>query len=117
MAPPVRPPLREPSYFVLAALQTGPRHGYAIIQAVLELTSGRLKLAVGTLYSVLDRLSGEGYIEVTGEEIVNGRARRYYALTGSGLTALIEEADRMAQAASVVARPTRTTTMNLGYST
>jgi PadR family transcriptional regulator, regulatory protein PadR len=101
MTPP-RQTLREPSYFVLAALQTGPRHGYAIIQTVLELTDGRLKLAVGTLYSVLDRLSGEGWIEVTGEEIVNGRARRYYTLTDAGHSTLVAEAERMARAARVV---------------
>ena len=112
-----RQPLREPSYFVLAALQARPQHGYSIIQTVLELSEGRLKLAVGTLYSVLDRLAGEGYIEVTGEEIVNGRARRYYQLTDSGRTALIHEAERMAQAASLVSRPSKSATANLGYAT
>src|SRR5690349_24207441 len=114
MSQPSRSPLREPSFFILAALQAGPRHGYSIIKAVVELSDGRLKLAVGTLYSVLDRLAGENFIEVTGEEIVNGRARRYYALTDAGRCILVEEADRLAQAASVVVRPTRSTSSIVG---
>ncbi|WP_433604905.1 PadR family transcriptional regulator [Dactylosporangium sp. CA-139114] len=97
-----RPPMREPSYFVLAALLDGPRHGYVVIQRVAELSGDRVRLAAGSLYSVLDRLLGEGLVAVTGEEIVNGRARRYYALTDTGREALNEEAARMAEAARIV---------------
>jgi PadR family transcriptional regulator len=104
MSPASRPPLSEPSYFVLAALQDGPRHGYAIIKVILELSDNRLTLAVGTLYSVLDRLAREAYVVVTGEEIVNGRARRYYAITEPGRAALHREAERMAAAARLVTR-------------
>jgi PadR family transcriptional regulator, regulatory protein PadR len=97
--------MSEPAYFVLAALLAGPLHGYAITKAMPQLTDGRFTLAVGTLYSVLDRLTGEGYVEVTGEEIVNGRARRYFALTDTGRAALQAEAERMTQAARVVQLP------------
>ena len=38
------------------------------------------------------------------EEIVNGRARRYYALTSDGRAALQAEAVRLAEAARVVTR-------------
>lgn len=100
-----RASMSEPSYFVLAALMDGPLHGYAIIKAVPDLSGGRFTLAVGTLYSVLDRLAREQYVTVTGEEIVNGRARRYFALTEAGRSALQYEADRMAQAARVVNLP------------
>jgi len=100
-----RAPMSEPSYFVLAALMNGPLHGYAIIKAALDLSGGRFTLAVGTLYSVLDRLAREEYVTVAGEEIVNGRARRYFALTDAGRSALQYEADRMAQAARVVNLP------------
>lgn len=97
-----RPALREPSYFVLAALLDGPLHGYAVIKRVAELSDGRVTLAAGSLYSVIDRLLGEGLITADGEEIVNGRARRYYRLTDEGYGVLTEEADRLAQAARVV---------------
>ena len=97
-----RPALREPSYFVLAALLGGPLHGYAVIKRVTELSDERVKLAAGSLYSVIDRLLGEGLVTADGEEIVNGRARRYYRLTDEGHCVLTEEADRLARAARVV---------------
>lgn len=94
--------MREPSYFVLAALIHGPQYGYAITQKVADLSHGRVRLAAGSLYSVIDRLVGEKLIAPTREEIVNGRARRYYALTDAGSAALTAEATRMAQAAQIV---------------
>jgi PadR family transcriptional regulator, regulatory protein PadR len=94
--------MREPTYFVLAALLDGPLHGYAIIQRVVELSGDRVRLATGTLYTALDRLTAEGYVRLVSEEIVNGRARRSYGLTDSGAAALRAEAARMEQAAAVV---------------
>ncbi len=94
--------MRESTYFVLAALLDSARHGYAIIKKVEELSGGRVKLAAGTLYATLDRLSAEGHVRADGEEVVNGRARRYYALTEGGSAALREEAARMAAAAKIV---------------
>ncbi|GIE85192.1 hypothetical protein Areg01_03220 [Actinoplanes regularis] len=73
-----------------------------MVKRVEELSGGRVKLAAGSLYSVLDRLLGEGFVIADGEEIVNGRARRYYRLTENGQAVLAEEADRLAKAARVV---------------
>lgn len=98
----MRAPLREPSYFILAALLDGPLHGYAVIKRVDELSSGRVRLAAGTLYAALDRLAAEGLLTVVSEEIVNGRARRYYGLTENGNAAVRAEAERMAAAAALV---------------
>jgi DNA-binding PadR family transcriptional regulator len=95
-------PLREPTYFVLASLLDGPLHGYAIIQRAGELSGGRVRLATGTLYTALDRLTTEGFVELVREEIVHGRTRRSYGLTSSGAGVLRAEATRMAQAASLV---------------
>jgi PadR family transcriptional regulator, regulatory protein PadR len=94
--------MREPSYFMLASLLDGPLHGYAIIQRTSELSGGRVRLATGTLYTALDRLTAEGYVELVREEIVNGRVRRSYGLTSSGAGALRAEAQRMAEAARLV---------------
>jgi DNA-binding PadR family transcriptional regulator len=94
--------MREPTYFVLAALMDGPLHGYAIIRKAGELSGGRVRLVTGTLYTALDRLSAEGYVRLVSEEIVNGRARRSYGLTDDGSAALHAQAARMAQAASIV---------------
>src|SRR4051812_41551044 len=97
--------MREPTYFILAALQDEPRHGYAILTRVAELSDQRVSLATGTLYQALDRLAREALIEVVRDEVVNGRARRHYALTPDGRSALEAEAVRMASAARVVLRP------------
>ena len=94
--------MREPTYFILAALQDEPRHGYAIIKQTEALSGGRVKPATGTLYTALDRLTGEGLVHVVREEVVNGRARRYYALTPQGRAALEAEAAHLAAAARVV---------------
>jgi PadR family transcriptional regulator, regulatory protein PadR len=94
--------MREPTYYVLASLLDGPLHGYAIIKRAAELSGGRVRMATGTLYTALDRLAGEGYVQVVREEIVNGRARRSYALTEPGAAALRAEAARMAVAAQLV---------------
>jgi PadR family transcriptional regulator len=103
-------PMREPTYFVLASLLAGPLHGYAIIKRSGELSGGRVRLATGTLYTALDRLTAQGYVRLVGEEIVNGRARRSYGLTDSGAAALRAEAVRMAEAARVVTDRTQATT-------
>ena len=97
--------MREPTYFILAALQHEPGHGYAILSRVAALSGDRVRLATGTLYQALDRLTRDGLIEVVREEVVNGRARRHYALTPDGRSALQAEAVRMASAAQVVLRP------------
>jgi PadR family transcriptional regulator, regulatory protein PadR len=97
-------PMREPTYYILAALLDGPMHGYAIIKHAAKASGGRVNLAVGTLYGALDRLAGEGRVAVDREETVEGRTRRYYRLTDLGRQALIEEAARMRHAAGVVTR-------------
>jgi PadR family transcriptional regulator, regulatory protein PadR len=95
-------PMREPTYFVLASLLQGPLHGYAIIKRAEELSGGRVRLATGTLYTALDRLTAEGYVTLVSEEVVAGRIRRSYGLTDGGSAALRAEAQRMAEAARLV---------------
>jgi DNA-binding PadR family transcriptional regulator len=94
--------MREPTYFVLAALLRGPLHGYAIMKRAEELSDGRVRLATGTLYTALDRLTSEGHVELVSEERVGGRVRRTYGLTDGGSAALRAEAVRMAEAARLV---------------
>lgn len=101
--------MREPTFFVLAALLRGPLHGYAIMKRAEELSDGRVRLATGTLYTALDRLTAEGRVELVGEENVGGRVRRTYGLTEGGSAALRAEAVRMAEAAQLVLGPARAT--------
>jgi PadR family transcriptional regulator PadR len=91
-----------PAFFVLTALADGPRHGYGIVGEVAELSQGRVKLKIGSLYGVLDRLATDGLIEADREEAHDGRLRRYYRLTRDGRSALAEEANLRAATARVV---------------
>jgi DNA-binding PadR family transcriptional regulator len=93
-------PLREPAFLVLTALAGGSMHGYALVEDVLRLSDGQVRLHTGTLYGVLDRLREAGLIVVDREEIVDSRLRRYYALTDTGIARLAAEAERMRRNAS-----------------
>src|SRR5262249_32932053 len=73
---------------LLAALEDGPRHGYAVIEALGRSTSGgRLDLPTGTIYPALRRLEQAGLIKGSWS-IVAGRQRREYRLTSAGSRAL-----------------------------
>ena len=87
--------MREPTFWILTALASAPCHGWALIREAGRLSDGRVKLQTGTLYAALDRLVDEGLVELDRQEIVDGRARRYYRLTDDGAFALTEEATRL----------------------
>jgi PadR family transcriptional regulator, regulatory protein PadR len=96
--------LRPASYFVLASLLDGALHGYAIASRAAELSDGQVRLTAGTLYGALDRMAGQGLVQIDREETVEGRLRRYYRLSDQGRDAVVREADRLAAAAEVVKR-------------
>lgn len=87
--------MQEPTLLLLTALADAPRHGYALIQEIDAISGGRVKMRTGTLYGALDRLLQQGLIEVSAEEVVDGRARRTYALTDGGRGVLAAEAERL----------------------
>ena len=97
-----RPPLREPTFFVLMALLPAPLHGYGIIKAVEEMSDGRVRLRAGTLYAALERLENEGCVVLDREESEGGPPRRYYRLTPAGVTLLEDESRRLADNAKLV---------------
>jgi DNA-binding PadR family transcriptional regulator len=92
----------EPAYLVLAALANGERHGYGIVGEVAEITDGQVRLGTGTLYGVLDRLVADGQVAPGRDEVVDGRLRRYYRITGAGRQVLTEELERQESAARAV---------------
>ncbi|GAA1194229.1 DNA-binding PadR family transcriptional regulator [Kitasatospora gansuensis] len=96
--------LQEPTRLVLTALADAPRHGYAIIQEVLAISGGQSRLSTGTLYTALDRLLQQGLVRIESEQVVSGRLRRTFALTGQGQDLLAEEAGRLRTAAAEVER-------------
>ena len=99
--------MTEPAFFILTALADRPRHGYGIVGETAKLSDGRVRLKVGTLYGVLDRLADQGLVELDHEEVQQGRLRRYYRLTEAGSRALAAEAERQAANARTAARRLR----------
>jgi DNA-binding PadR family transcriptional regulator len=87
--------MREPTFYILTALARAPMYGYGLIAEVAELSNGAVELRPGTLYGALDRLVEENLVAADGEEIVDGRARRYYRLTEFGAEALQAEIERL----------------------
>ncbi|HXP18579.1 MAG TPA: helix-turn-helix transcriptional regulator [Streptosporangiaceae bacterium] len=68
---------------LLATLADGPRHGYAVKEALREAGGARFDLPTGTIYPALRRLESAGLLEGTWS-VVGGRRRRTYALTAAG---------------------------------
>jgi PadR family transcriptional regulator len=74
---------------VLATLQTGPLHGYAVIEELRQRSEGAFDLAEGTIYPVLHRLEAEGLL-ASAWSTAAGRRRRVYRLTRRGRSSLAQ---------------------------
>lgn len=72
---------------LLAVLNTGPLHGYAIVESLRQRSEGRVNLPSGTVYPALHRLESGGLVSSTWEK-VGGRKRRVYQITPAGLASL-----------------------------
>jgi len=69
---------------VLAALSTGPAHGYAVIEEIKRRSAGAFDLPEGTIYPVLHRLERAGLLAGRWVTADSGRRRRVYAITRRG---------------------------------
>jgi PadR family transcriptional regulator, regulatory protein PadR len=74
---------------LLAILQQGPLHGYAIASELRARSDGALDVPEGTLYPVLHKLEKQGLVRSHWEK-VGGRRRRVYAASAKSQTALRE---------------------------
>ncbi len=68
---------------LLATLEDGPRHGYAVMEVLRAGSDGRFDLPTGTVYPALHRLERAGLIRGRWSS-VGGRRRRSYELTAAG---------------------------------
>ena len=75
---------------LLATLERGPLHGYAIVEAIRNASSGAFDLAEGTVYPALYRLEAGGLLASSWTSAA-GRKRRVYRLTRRGRTDLERE--------------------------
>ena len=79
---------------VLSVLTEGETYGYALIQRVRELSSGKIEWTEGMLYPVLHWMEKEDLIESEWREAETGRKRKYYSLRKEGRKALQEEREQ-----------------------
>src|ERR1700676_3875513 len=92
-------PLPSAAVQILHSLAAEYLHDYAIMRQVAEQTDGRMRLGPGTLYSSIQSLLEEKFIEEVGlrEDAKLGQERRrYYRLTSAGRKLARSEADRLA---------------------
>jgi DNA-binding PadR family transcriptional regulator len=92
-------PLKHSTYQILLALGDGEsRHGYAVMQAVAEMTENRDAILPGTLYAALARMVDEGLVEESEprqDDSSGGPPRRYYRRTGFGRAVARAESERL----------------------
>ncbi|MBA3234497.1 MAG: PadR family transcriptional regulator [Chloroflexi bacterium] len=79
----------EPALYILVSLSDGPKHGYAIMTDVEEISGS--PLGPGTLYAALARLERRGLIEALEPE----ERRRPYRITGLGATTVRAQLEQM----------------------
>ncbi len=83
-------PMTETIYYTLLAV-ISPRHGYAIMQYVSELTDSRITLGTGTLYTMVGRLVNDGIIE----NVPNEQGKKTYIIADVGMELLKIETNRI----------------------
>jgi DNA-binding PadR family transcriptional regulator len=89
--PPPRADRGVVRYLVLDAIARQPRHGYEIIQAIEERSSGTYRPSPGVVYPTLQMLEELGHAKVEEAE-----ARKVYAITGEGKEDLKHHSDEVA---------------------
>ena len=94
------------SHLILLSISDGARHGYGILKEIERVSDGDVSPRAGSLYAALDRLRGEGLIEVAPNAGQAGEdARRvYYRITAAGRDALDAETWRLARLLDVTQR-------------
>lgn len=83
-------PMTESAYYILLSLHE-PRHGYAIMQHVEEITEGRIRIGPGTIYGTLSKLEKEELIMQKAET----DRKKIYSLSEKGKAVLHLELKRL----------------------
>src|SRR6266403_1543500 len=76
---------------ILSLVEDRPRHGYDIGQLIELRSGGVLRFNVASLYPLLYRLEGRGWIRGRWVEKAGQRRRRYYRITATGRNVLGDE--------------------------
>ena len=88
---------------VLQTLNTlGPLHGYAIAARLEQVSSGAVRLNMGTLYPCLMRLEQRGLVRGQWDVTENNRKARFYTITAVGRRELGKEKDEWDRMVSII---------------
>jgi len=90
-------PVKSTVFLVLMAVADKARHGYGIMQSVLQRSGGAVNLGTGHLYRHIKRLLDDGLIEEVEPDVVDrdDPRRRYYQLTDLGAEVVRAESERL----------------------
>jgi transcriptional regulator len=93
---------------VLRALERGPKHGYAVVSDLADLSDGAIQVEDGALYQSLHRMRERGWVRSEWGHAESGKRARFYELTPEGRARLERDARewlRYSEAVSKVLGP------------
>jgi len=89
---------------VLSLVEDRARHGYEISKLIESRSEETLKFNVASLYPLVYRLEGRGWIQGRWVEKAGQRRRRYYKITAAGRKVLAAQREGWKQFAEAVRR-------------
>jgi len=92
---------------ILKALQSGPRHGYALSTWIRETTEGVLQIEDGALYTALHRMEKRKWLNAEWRLSETNRRVKTYSLTAEGREQLETRSDTWNEYAAAVAKVLR----------
>ncbi len=94
---------------ILSTLETGPAHGYAIMEAIWSQSGELFRVEEGAIYPALHRLEVKGFLGSDWGLSEANRRAKFYSLTKDGAARLAAELanwDRITTGMSRILRPT-----------
>lgn len=82
--------LTDSVFYIMAAF-TKPKHGYAVMSLIEEMTKGTVVIGPASLYTIIKKLINESYIELYDD--LDSR-RKVYVLTDRGRDVLKQDIER-----------------------
>lgn len=79
---------------VLKLLESGPRYGYELVEALAQASDGVLAMGQSTLYPLLYNLEAQGLVRAQWRDAESTRPRKYYALTPKGRKRLAHDVEQ-----------------------
>src|SRR2546427_9607333 len=89
---------------ILQTLRWGPRHGYAITQAIASHSADILQVDTGSLYPALHRLARQGWLRAEWETSTHNHRAAVYLLSATGRKQLVAQRSPLEHPSGSLAR-------------